>query len=140
MTLLAVFDTVSASNNGAKLQLKHPKTGALVFADAENTKPIVIRLKGQDSDDYQRASRKKLIEMRANKEDSTVINEATFDKTDTENINLFASLTIGWENIVHDGQELPFSKANATLVYTKYLEIKNQVAEFVAEKANFIKG
>jgi hypothetical protein len=135
----AVFDTVSAANEGAELHLTVPGSGELAYLDAGNKnpkKPCIIKLLGAKSDkntqiqqEYQRKQRdRKVGEAPANQERDRLL-------------NMVAGLTVGWSNIPDDdGKELPFSHENAVTLYSKYEEIFEQALQFILRKENFIKS
>ena len=48
-----------------------------------------------------------------------------------------AEITVDWENIDWDGAVFPFNKENAVKMYARYKWIREQLIEFIAERANY---
>ena len=141
MTILSVFDTEKASNEGAELHLTNPATGDLAYADKAEKKPLTIRLLGPDSDIYTRHLQDAARKVRkANK--LKISDDIDFEKAKREAAELYAKMTLGWSNIPDDSgkSDLPFSYGNAVKLYLTYKDIRIQVGDFIADKANFIKG
>ena len=136
MTDLSIFNTEKLSSDGAELHLAHPVTGEPVYLDDEKKMPITITVKGTDSDVYQRALQKATNKARTSKQTDDV----DYDYLITETVELYADMVLGWKNINHDGKALKFNRDNAVLLFSTYKEIRKQVGDFMAEKANFIKG
>lgn len=137
MTDLSIFNTEKLASDGAELHLAHPVTGEPVYLDDEQKMPITIAIMGTDSDVYQKALQKAAVKARNAKSKN---NESDFEQALTETIELYADMTLGWTNINHEGKALKFTRDNAVLLYKTYKEIRKQVGDFAAEKANFIKG
>ena len=136
---LNVFDTVSASNQGAELHLLHPVTKLPTYADKEETKPLIISLLGTDSDLYTKEIQKKAKQYRRNTAKNKV-DDIDFEKSVRESCEMYAKLTTGFKNIPGDNKkELEFSFDNAFALYMKYKDIRVQVGDFIADQANFIK-
>ena len=134
-----VFNSEKAAEEGAVLHLAHPTTGDNVYIDGDKKqKPCEIILMGTDCDVYLSYQQKKLNE-RSRKKNGAV-NEVDFKKSIRESADVYAKMTKGWNNIWHDGKELEFSYKNAAMLYMTYKEIRVQVAQFIDEKENFIKG
>ncbi len=134
---LNIFDTTTPAENGADLHLKHPLTGEAVYADDKNKKPVAIKLKGTDSDEY-----KKIIQriVRNNKAKNKDSGEPDFDELKQAAAETYAKMTISWENISVNGKPLDFSYDNAVKLYLGYAEITKQVGDFMADRTNFIKS
>lgn len=138
MTDFNIFNTEASAEKGATLHILHPVTLEPVFADDAKTKTITIELMGVDSKTYQKALQDKVTSARKNKADDN--DDVDFDKILAETVELYADMTVGWSNISHEGKALPFNRKNAVLLYTTYKEIRTQAGDFMAKKANFIKG
>jgi hypothetical protein len=134
---LSMFDTVSACNNGAKIELLKPNgDGSGIF----------IFILGRDSDVYktfereQRDSMNRKIMLARKRGQDIRLDSA--EMTEEKEIELLARLTTGWENVpAFDGQGLlPFSKDNAIALYTKYPSIRRQMDDASGDMQNFIKS
>lgn len=130
----SIFDTVGAAEKGADLHLLHPVTLEPVFADGDKQKkPIIITLKGMESDDFARELQRRQRQNKGKK-------DLDLDETRRQAAETYAKLTLGWQNIEEDGKPLEFTKENAVKVFLKYRDIMRQVGDFIADKSNFIKS
>lgn len=141
---LSIFDTVAQSSEGAWLHLTVPGSRNYAYLDGhlENPKkPLRIHLKGADSDTYakeiQRINRK---ERKAEMQQRGKIKEKSLEEIVLEWAELFAKMTLGWENIPDDdGKPLPFTFENAVKLYISYKDIRVQAGLFIDTQENFIK-
>lgn len=135
---LASLDTTKASDSGARIELVHPtsREGLGMF----------FTVLGKHSHIFQ-----DLIKERVNKRvrsDSMAQRKGkplirTAEESEVEAIELLIACTIKWdsngkESWLFEGEELPFNYANAKLVYTKILWIREQVDEAIGDLENFI--
>lgn len=122
---IAAFDLKARAEAGAPLRLRHPKTGELL--------PAVIWLQGEDAENYRRTLRAQIDRQ---------IMERKLDLTAAEMeerlIERLAAITLKFENIEKDGQPLEASEETARALYREHLWIREQVAAFVEERANFL--
>ena len=119
------------SEAGARAcQLTHPGTGEPLVGD---NGPVVIHVFGADSNEFQKA-----VNREGNKNLQRPKAKQTMEKIRSTSAKLMAELTTGWENIVVDGEELPFTASNAEMLYQRFNWIKEQVDEFVSERQNFL--
>lgn len=114
----------------AEINIAHPLTG-------EET-GMKIRVVSLDSDKYHQISMKLQNEnikyARKNR------GKTTAEKLSSDAIELLANVTVGWDNIKINGEDLPFSLENARKLYEDYAFIKEQVDEFIGDRRNFIKA
>ena len=135
MSILSLFDTESASNQGAELTLLHPSTKEPVEFKG---KPITIRLLGPDSDVYTKHIQSKARESRRNAAKGKKDSDIDFDKLKREAAELYAAMTISWNNMPgDDGKTLEFSREAAVKLYLSYKDIRVQVGDFIGDSANF---
>lgn len=134
---LNIFDTNTPAENGADLHLKHPITGKPVYADDKNKKPVTIKLKGTDSDEYKKIIQRAVRDNQAKKQSQET---PDFDEMKQVAAETYAKMSISWQNISVDGKALPFNYDNAVKLYLGYAEITKQVGDFMADRRNFIKG
>ena len=124
------FNTKDASEQGAEVEIIHPETGPT---------GLFIRVKGPHSSEVRAQLGR--IRLRAQ-----AASKGTFRKDDEqEGPEFLATITIGWRTADGSpvkllGEDLPFSKDNAIKVYTNYSLIADQVAAFVFQPTNFLKG
>lgn len=132
---ISEFDVTTASEEGVLLELRNPKNGEVLRFD--DGRPFTIKLVGKDSERFlklvrQQGDRRIAGTMRT-RQPATI---ATMEKDDTE---LLVNATLGWD-ILMDGQKPPESTAKYREVYTKYRWIREQVDEFVGNRANFFRA
>lgn len=119
---LATLDTGVNANQGVELELEHPKTGEPMG--------IFITVAGRDSKVWRRAI--------GDIADRNKSRTRTPDMVYREDIELTARCTLGWRNMVVDGQPLDFSFANAKAIYERFAWIKEQADNFKDNRANFL--
>jgi hypothetical protein len=138
---LSVFDTVSACNKGARIELLTP---------AGDGSGIFIPILGRDSDVYktyereQRDSMNRKIMLARKRGQDLRLDSA--EMSEEKEIDLLVRLTMGagvpWENMPSfDGKGLlEFNKENVTLVYVKFPAIRRQMDDASGDMQNFIKS
>lgn len=129
---LSSFDTVSAANAGATMELLHPATKTPLRQ--ENGEPITITVAGMDSDVFRKAQRG-ATNRRLAQRGKVKLNA---EELEAESIETLAACTLGWSGIVVAGQPLPFDRANAVKLYTTLPWVREQLDEFVADRANYL--
>lgn len=130
MSILDQFDTVTASEEGAWLHICHQGTDDKVYLDKAQKKPLRIKLKGPDSEVWIAFQRKAM--RKSDKEE-----ERSPAEIAEEDADLFAKMTIEWENMPDDVGEC--NQKNAKALYLKYKDIRIQVLGFVHSRENFTK-
>jgi len=133
MTDFAQLDTVSASNEGAVLELRGPD-GAALFQD--DGSPVTITLLGADSDAYTRASN--LLTNRALRSRGKA--QITAESALTDQINLLAKITTDWSGIKVGGESWQCDEERVKRFYRQFPFVRDQVQEFVADRGNFLKA
>lgn len=129
MNILKQFDTVSVSEDGAWLHLCLPGSDDPAYADpGEDTKPLRIKLKGPDSEIWTAFQRKAMRQ--GNKDEKRTAHQIALDDS-----QLFAKMTMAWENFPEECGECTFE--NATKVYLNYKDIRLQALRFVMKQENF---
>jgi hypothetical protein len=120
------------ADDGAVLNIVHPETEELIDG-------MTITLLGQDSKVYRKlqmgkqqaalnrmAKGKKAIDLDA-------------EKLSEDSIEDLVKLTTAWTGFALDGKSLEFTSDNVRMVYTDWAWIKEQVQEFVGNRANFFR-
>jgi len=127
--------SLAVSQEGQTLELRHPIEGTVLKTD--KGKPITITLVGTDSDVFRKAQRS-ILDRRLNQKGKTKLSAAELEE---EAVTTLISCTLGWSGIVLDGEELAFNKDNVRKLYsrTDLPWIRDQVDEFIADRANFLK-
>lgn len=133
MTDFANLDTVSASNEGAILELRGPDGAALFQEDGS---PITITLLGPDSDAYTQASN--ILTNRALRSRGKA--QITAESALTDQISLLAKITTAWAGIKVAGETWTCNSENVKRFYRAYPFVRDQVQEFVADRGNFLKA
>lgn len=131
---LSTLDTAKCADEGADLELRHPSTRATFCNDAGD--PITIRLVGVDSAIYRKAqaalTNRKLVQ---NKRGVKI----TAEELEADALEMAAKCTVSWSSdLALDGAPIPFSKQNAAKLYQRFPWIKEQVEEFINDRANFL--
>lgn len=124
------FDTATASEQGAELEVQHPVNGPT---------GLFIRVQGTNSERVK--AELKRISNRAKASRNGTVRKDDED----EGPRFLAAITLGWRTqdgspVKLLGEELPFTPENAFRVYKGYPVIAAQVQAFVFDEANFIKG
>lgn len=120
------------ADDGFDLVLQHPITGD----DLDG----VIRVRGDKSRAVQQFSRKRITEMQ--KRERVLKGKGKDENLTIEELEAMAVESaivrvISWKNIKKDGEELPFTKENAEVVFKEYDWIRQQVMEASEELRNF---
>ena len=126
---LSKLDTSGAAETGAVLEVLHP---------TENTPlGIKITLAGADSDVYRKMVNKSVNKrLQRIKPGQTI--PFTAEEQEESGLNLLAVCTLSWEGVVVEGEALPCTKENAKMVYQRFPWIKEQVDQFIGDRANFL--
>lgn len=127
---LSTLDVSEAASRGATMELRNPATGETLYSDGGE--PVSITVLGSDSSEY----RKRLRSAANGRINSR--KKQTIEQLEQDGIGLLVAVTTGWRNIVVEGQNLEFSPEEARRLYEKYPWIREQVDEFVNERANFL--
>ena len=120
------------ADDGAVLNLVHPESEEVIEG-------MTITLLGQDSKVYRKlqmgkqqtalnrmAKGKKAIDLDA-------------EKLSEDSIEDLVKLTTAWTGFALDGKNLELTPDNARMVYNEWSWIKEQVQEFVGNRANFFR-
>ncbi len=131
---LSALDTRKAADEGAKLHLRHPVEDTPLTKD--DGSPITITLVGSDSATFKRA-----MQVQADRRLKSNNRRAiSMQSIEDDAVDLLSAATVGWDGIVVDGKELPFSNENAKTLYERFPWIREQVNSFIGERANFLKA
>jgi hypothetical protein len=134
MDLSTKVDTIAGANDGAKLYLQGPN-GEPLLDDAKQA--IWIMLKGKDSDEWI-ASENKVTNRRLQ---AGARMKLTNEGLKSDVIKNLAAVTVSWSGIGLPGEETSdCSYENAMRLYTLFPDVKDQAADFVNDRANFLKA
>lgn len=122
---LSAFDLKARAEAGAPLRLRHPKTGEEL--------PAVIWLQGEDAESYRACLRAQIDRQ---------ISERKLDLTasdlEARLVERLAAITLRFENLEIGGEALHCTPETAAALYRDQLWIREQAAEFVETRANFL--
>lgn len=119
------------SDDGAKMVVTHPGTGEPTDA--------TISLAGMDSKAWRGASKELQTRMLMTKSARNAAASVLGD-SDENVAELLAAVTMSWENIKLDGMILECSKPIAKNLYVRYPWLREQVNQFVGNRANFFRS
>lgn len=150
MTDLSTLDTISACDQGAEIEIRHPATNAATG--------IFITVLGKDSSVFKAFSRAKTnarlnrdaMNARRGKDSAS----RTVEDIEQENLELLAACTVTWRTVVAGkggaveskpviflkGEELSCTPENSIRVYRDFPTIYSQLDEAIGEMENFIKA
>lgn len=120
------------NSGSADMVVTHPVTGEALKHDG---KDVIISLYGKDSD-IARKAMKQAAQKALNKR----IQRTDIDNAIGNAASLLASCTAGWSGITEGGKVVEFSHEAACELYTKYHWLREQVDEFIGDRANFFKA
>ena len=154
---LSDLNTRAASNNGAKIELKHPVSRVGLG--------LYVHVVGKDSDAFRNfvaksANADRLAQFEAQRKNKPV-DPKTFDASEAEGIALLVACTTGFscsdeldkdgKTVVRQGGDylpwdeapdakLTYSDANATKFYNAFPDFFRQVNDGIVDLGNFMKG
>lgn len=132
---IADFDTVAGSNEGAVMEVRHPKTNEVLYHD--DGRPFTITYRGKDSEAFRDAARKQQDRrIQQNMRTRAPVLSSLIEKDDIE---LMVVATIKWD-IILGGKAPPNDPKAYREAYTNYPWLKEQGDEFVGVRSNFIKS
>lgn len=130
------LSTLKIDSEAADLVLNNPKTG-------EKT-DMVLHCVGTDSEQFKAIDRalakKRMLDAQKKGGMKRVIQQADFADIEEDDCQRLAACITGWKNIFENDAELEYSQKNCIHILKEYPWIKDQVTEFVSERANFIKA
>jgi len=147
--IMAQFDTVANSEQGAKLHFKLP-SGELAYIDADKEKPVkplTVSMLGSSSDKHKQYAVSEIRSIRAkakksrNKKESDDISDSFFADTADALVKRLVAVVTSWENVLDDkGGLLECTPANVKFVFDKYQSLRIQAIDFLDDDVNFIKS
>ena len=120
------------NSGAATMTVTHPVTGDALTHDGQE---VTISVYGKDSDVARKA-----MKAAAQKAMNKRVQRADLDSAIHSAASLLAACTAGWSGVTEGGQPVEFSTANACELYTKYHWLREQVDEFIGDRANFFKA
>lgn len=133
---LSSLSTKQLSEEGAVLTVLDPRTDEpLVNSDGSS---VTLTLSGMDGARYREHQRK--IQNRRLKNlgrGGKAKLDLDAEELEKESLELLAACTLGWEGIEWKGAPLPFTQANAEMLYTELSWLRVQVDQFIGDRQNF---
>lgn len=138
--------------DGAALHLKNPVSGAPLYVPSpsppgeESTdpgRPIMMQVVCKDSDRFRHLAHSmadKRIAAAQATEPGQPPKQRSSAEIEADNVKLVAHCIIGWDNIILDGIELPYSPENARKLLAEFPAFYEQVNDFAAIRGNFVKA
>lgn len=120
------------------MPLINPKDGTPLMDERQDPpKPITIKVLGIDSKEYT-SVRHQMQNKALKKVGSGGKLKISAEQLEDQELSLLVAVTKGWSGIVIEGQEHEFNTANARSLYLRFAWIREQVNEFVNDRANFL--
>ncbi len=130
----------AAAEEGAVMEVKDP-AGEVLLQPGDEQKPVWIKFAGLESSKWRKARNEVGNRYIKTRRDST---SAVGPKTTEEAVEdlsyQFAAVTLAWEGIVDEGQDIACSRENAKRLYVKYDFLRTQINDFLGEQRNFWKA
>jgi len=130
------INTVEDSNQGAKYHVIDPYTEepAYVQVDGKDV-AVTITVLGPDSDKV-RKHQNEMLRASMKKRKGGQLDPEDIDRRLTSQV---ANAIVSWEGIMMDGQELECNRQNAMDLLNKHSWLREQLANFQQDRANFLK-
>lgn len=122
---------LKVSDDAVEMEIFHPVTGEKM--------DITILVIGDDNAEYKQNARM-VYKAALKKAPKGNLEKLNSDLDEEFVFSLKAAHIKGWKNIQQNEKPLKFSKENAVYLIQEYPWIRDQIDEFVSERANFIKG
>lgn len=129
---LGQFET---DNEGEWLEILHPVDGTVIRD--EDGKALRVCLVGKDSEDYRKAQRA-ITERRLRSRSKA--NRMNARGLEREAVEVLVAVTKDWEGFGENGAVLECTPENVRKAYTDHIWLREQVDEFVDDRANFMQG
>lgn len=129
---LSQVAAVQPADGAAPMEVRDVNGSPILKADGS---PITITLLGKDSDAWIRHENA-MGDRRLNQRGGAKLK---MEGLKAENVAGYAKCTVSWDGIGLGEDESPCTYENALKLYTKYPAIRDQVDEFMGERANFLK-
>jgi hypothetical protein len=99
--------------------------------------PVTITLLGSDSAEYQAVARAQ-VSKRVSRGREQGAPEDMIAEAEADAIALLVAATTGWDGMATaNGDPVPFTPANATMLYNQFPAVRDQAEAFVRDRGNF---
>ena len=119
------LDFATKAEEGAVMQVKNPLTGEALGA--------TITLIGTDSKAF-----RDLAKQRATAALKRTKEELENYDSDDEMSLMLSKCTLAWSGVEEGVEAVEFSQENALMMYRKYRWLRDQVDQFIGDRANFL--
>lgn len=133
---LSQFDTATAAEEGAFMQLENPSTGA-PLADEKGT-PFGITFAGSDSErarKFERQVRNRRLKSMAGRRNNTL----TAEEIEEDGLGLIAACAISW-HVKVDGETPPCTPENVRSFLKRFPYWREQADGFIGDRSHFLKA
>jgi hypothetical protein len=129
------FDITASAEKGAKMEVRHPATGEVLRHD--DGRAFTITLVGRDSDRFMKLARAQSDRrLQQTMRSRSPMLTGSVEKDDIE---LLVNATLEWD-IILGGKQPPSDAKNYRDAYTRFRWLREQVDEFVGNRAHFSMG
>lgn len=122
-------DVAAKAEEGAELEVLDPANGEPVGA--------FIILAGADSSAHRKATAA-IAKRRMNGVKGFRAKSFDPEKFEAESIEVLAACTLGWKGVFLDGSPLACSRDNAIMMYTRFPWLREQVDQFISDRAAYL--
>src|SRR5262245_42075614 len=132
---LSSYDTTGKEEPRGKLNLIDLDGKPMI--DEDSGEPVTITLVGLDSKEYIQAvqdNQTRRLNAARNRRNVKI----TGSDLDNDALAVQIACTKDWSHIIWQGKELECIPANVRMVYERLRFIRDQVAEFIEDRANFL--
>ena len=123
---LSSLDLVAKSDAGFRLELVHPAS--------QDALGVFVTVAGTDSKRYADLQRE-VADKRLNKRGPKRNDFAFYEE---EARRVVAGCVMGWDGVVVDGEELPYTEANALALLERFPWIREQVQTAMGDRGNYL--
>lgn len=134
---LSTLDTSATAEAGAKMEVQHPTTGAVLTSTDGSA--VTITLAGQDSELFRKADRK-ISNRRLNTTAAGQRIKLNAEGIDNDSLERLVACTISWSGVGFGGSDKECAPDNAREVYKKLPWLREQAETFISDRANFLKA
>lgn len=129
---LSQFAALQPADGSAQMELRDVSGQPVLKADGT---PITITLLGKDSDAWTKHENA-MGDSRLNQRGQ---HRLKMERLKAENVAGYAKCTVSWDGIGLGEETTACTYENALKLYTAFPAIRDQVDEFMGERANFLK-
>ena len=122
-------DVTAKADEGAELEVLDPANGEPVG--------VFITLAGADSSAHRQATAA-IAKRRMNGVKGFRAKSFDPEKFEAESIEVLAACTLDWKGVFLDGAPLACSRDNAIMMYTRFPWLREQVDQFISDRAAYL--